>query len=251
LFGHKPGHKSELAMTKDEWRRHHNLNSLLEAVGDRASARKLRLFGCACCRLIWDHLNDDDRRVVETVERFADGNARLAELEPTEFSPIYNEAVRTARAISKKAPDWEDLEYLANRARYCSFENSWEYRGAVEGHEDEEYTDEGWSQEVKDRIGNAEGQTHVFMDEQGRQEWALKDVFHYRTVSVRPDWLTSTVTALATGIYEERAYDRMPILADALQDAGCADDEILDHCRDANQVHVRGCWVVDLVLGKE
>ncbi len=63
-------------------------------------------------------------------------------------------------------------------------------------------------------------------------------------------WLTSDVLALARGIYAERAFDRMPILADALQDAGCNNDDVLNHCRDANQVHVRGCWVVDLLLGK-
>jgi hypothetical protein len=57
--------------------------------------------------------------------------------------------------------------------------------------------------------------------------------------------------ALATGIYEERAFDRMPILADALEDAGCDNTDIIAHCRDPKGGHVRGCWVVDLVLGKE
>jgi len=63
-------------------------------------------------------------------------------------------------------------------------------------------------------------------------------------------WLTTDVLALARGIYDVCAFDRMPILADALQDAGCNNDDVLTHCRDANQVHVRGCWVVDLLLGK-
>ena len=52
-------------------------------------------------------------------------------------------------------------------------------------------------------------------------------------------------------MYETRDFSAMPILADALQDAGCDNDDVLNHCRDAKQVHVRGCWVVDLVLGKE
>jgi hypothetical protein len=64
-----------------------------------------------------------------------------------------------------------------------------------------------------------------------------------------PNWLTSTVRALADGTYEQKAFDRMPILADALQDAGCSDEQVLDHCRGPGP-HVRGCWVVDLVLGK-
>ncbi len=72
----------------------------------------------------------------------------------------------------------------------------------------------------------------------------------FRPVTVEPIWLTSTVVALAQGIYADRAFDRMPILADALQDAGCYNDDILIHCRDESLTHVRGCWVVDLLLGK-
>ncbi|MBP3959984.1 hypothetical protein J8F10_32485 [Gemmata sp. G18] len=71
----------------------------------------------------------------------------------------------------------------------------------------------------------------------------------FRPVALVPVWLTSTVRALAEGIYQERAFDRMPILADALQDAGCDNEDILTHCRQPGE-HVRGCWVVDLVLGK-
>jgi hypothetical protein len=80
----------------------------------------------------------------------------------------------------------------------------------------------------------------------------VRDIFGnpFRPVSLDPMWLTSTVVALARGIYEDRAFDRIPILADALQDAGCDNNDILNHCRDEKQVHVRGCWVVDLVLGK-
>jgi hypothetical protein len=72
----------------------------------------------------------------------------------------------------------------------------------------------------------------------------------FRPVAVAPEWLTSTVTALATGIYADRAFDRLPILADALQDAGCESEEVLSHCRGPGP-HVRGCWVIDLLLGKE
>jgi hypothetical protein len=71
----------------------------------------------------------------------------------------------------------------------------------------------------------------------------------FRTIAVEQSWLTSTVVALADGIYQERAFDRMPILADALQDAGCDKEDILNHCRQPGE-HVRGCWVVDLLLGK-
>jgi hypothetical protein len=72
----------------------------------------------------------------------------------------------------------------------------------------------------------------------------------FRPVPFDPAWLTSTVVALATGIYESRDFGAMPVLADALQDAGCDNADILDHCRGPGP-HVRGCWVVDMLLGKE
>ena len=71
----------------------------------------------------------------------------------------------------------------------------------------------------------------------------------FRPVVADPAWLTSKVVAIATAIYADRAFDRMPILADALEEAGCLNADILLHCRGAGP-HVRGCWVVDLVLGK-
>lgn len=80
----------------------------------------------------------------------------------------------------------------------------------------------------------------------------LRDIIGnpFRPVTFDPAWQTSTVTALAQAIYEEQAFDRLPILADALEDAGCTTADILGHCRGDGE-HVRGCWVVDLVLGKE
>jgi hypothetical protein len=98
-------------------------------------------------------------------------------------------------------------------------------------------------------VGNIRGKGKVPPAEQIA---LLRDVFGnpFRAVALNPAWLTSDVLALARGIYGEKAFDRMPILADALQDAGCDNDDVLTHCRDAALVHVRGCWVVDLVLGK-
>ncbi len=72
----------------------------------------------------------------------------------------------------------------------------------------------------------------------------------FRPVAFSPDWRTSTAVALAAQMYESREFSAMPILADALQDAGCDSDDVLNHCRAAGAMHVRGCWVVDLVLGR-
>lgn len=71
----------------------------------------------------------------------------------------------------------------------------------------------------------------------------------YRSVAFHPSWRTSTVVALADGIYREQAFDRLPILADALMDSGCDRDDIMSHCR-SDGPHVRGCWAVELVLGR-
>jgi hypothetical protein len=79
----------------------------------------------------------------------------------------------------------------------------------------------------------------------------FRDIFGnpFRLVIVDPSWLTSTVLSLAEGIYADRAFDRLPILADALQDVGCDNEDILSHCRQPGE-HVRGCWAIDLLLGK-
>jgi hypothetical protein len=75
----------------------------------------------------------------------------------------------------------------------------------------------------------------------------------FRPVSLDPAWLHcngGTVRKMAEAIYDDRAFDRLPILADALEEAGCTDRAVLDHCRGSG-AHVRGCWVLDLLLGKE
>lgn len=88
--------------------------------------------------------------------------------------------------------------------------------------------------------------------ERGFQCRLVRDIFGnpFRSVMCSPEWLTSTVVAMAAQMYESRDFSALPILADALQDAGCEAADILNHCRGEGP-HVRGCWVVDLVLGKE
>src|SRR5205823_4083168 len=71
----------------------------------------------------------------------------------------------------------------------------------------------------------------------------------FHPVAIEPSWRSTNVVSLSQTIYDERAFERMPILADALEDAGCTDAEVLEHCRQPG-VHERGCWVLDLVLGK-
>jgi hypothetical protein len=88
--------------------------------------------------------------------------------------------------------------------------------------------------------------------ERATQSELLRDIFGnlFRPVVFDPAWRSEPVSTLATGIYADRAFDRLPILADAFEEAGCDNADILNHCRGPGP-HVRGCWVVDLVLGKE
>ena len=83
----------------------------------------------------------------------------------------------------------------------------------------------------------------------------LHDIFGnpFRPVTLDPfvlGWNAGTVIKLAQGANRPAAFDLLPILADALEDAGCTNQDILGHCRGSGE-HVRGCWVVDLILGKK
>jgi hypothetical protein len=92
----------------------------------------------------------------------------------------------------------------------------------------------------------------ALVTERREQCRVLRDVIGnpFRPATLAPSWLTPTVVGLATQMYDSRDFSAMPILADALQDAGCEDQGIPGHCREPG-LHGRGCWAVDLVLGKE
>jgi hypothetical protein len=87
--------------------------------------------------------------------------------------------------------------------------------------------------------------------ERAAQANALRDILGspFRAVTLQLNWLTSDVRLLAHAIYEEHTFDVLPILADALEEAGCTNQDVLSHCRGPGP-HVRGCWVVDQILGK-
>ncbi|HEY1186580.1 MAG TPA: hypothetical protein VGE74_02935 [Gemmata sp.] len=88
--------------------------------------------------------------------------------------------------------------------------------------------------------------------EMGAQCALLREIFGnpFRPVALAPEWRTDTVVLLAQQVYNSHDFGAMPVLADALQDAGCVAADVLSHCRSEGP-HMRGCWVVDWVLGKE
>ena len=92
----------------------------------------------------------------------------------------------------------------------------------------------------------------AWMEERAAQCSLLRDIFGnpFGPVTLNPAWLTSNVKTFVQAIYDDRAFEGMPELADALAEAGCSNPDILSHCRGPGP-HVRGCWVVDLVLGRE
>ena len=100
--------------------------------------------------------------------------------------------------------------------------------------------------------GRPSGVSAEYAAERAIQADLLRDIFGnpFRSSELRPEWLTDTVANLARQMYASREFGAMPILADALQDAGCDDEDMLSHCR-GDREHVRGCWVVDLLLGKQ
>jgi hypothetical protein len=191
----------------------------------------------ACCRRIW-HLLEDKRcrKAVEIAETAADKKRKsrgdLARIEKLVT------AVQGSHEYGDPALDnaLSAVEYL----RWDGEANGWAVGKAAEAMAFDKEDDDGptWD----------EAQT----DEQGIQCQLLRCILGnpFRPVAMDSTWLTTTVTDLAKTIYQERAFDRMPILGVALKDAGCKQKDILSHCRQSGE-HVRGCWVVDLILGKE
>jgi hypothetical protein len=199
------------------------------------NGRKLRLFECACCRRIWHLLADErSRHAVETAERYSDGQANEQDLGDAvtaarnivSQTDSYSNYHAKSAAAAAATPDLRDLMLAGGiaAAKAIAFHRSLhtQYDG------------------------------HVAQAEWDAQARLVRDIFGnpFRPVTINPAWRTSNVSALAQAIYADRAFDRLPILADALEDTGCDNADILNHCRQPGE-HVRGCWVVDLVLGKE
>ena len=219
-------------MTESEWQAADHRRYMMEHLGQSATDRKLRLFAVACARRtapLWG----DDRplALLEAAERLADGF-------PTRSRYVYGCGVGAGMHFVYEAA----TATLARRAEDAAAECP--ARAAVSlAYDASEPFPYPKRLRVYIETGRREGAT---------QAGLLRDVFGnpFRPVTFDPEWRTDTAVSLARGMYESRDFGAMPILADALQDAGCEEDVILEHCR-GDGPHVRGCWVVDLILGKE
>jgi hypothetical protein len=168
---------------------------------------------------------------VELAERFADGFATRDELEARDPRPNQHAAYFTLDSSASDAAIYASIT-AANEA-VSRMARSARASGTV-------------------GTRSLTFSMPVFNAERMVQANLLRDIFGnpFRTVANDRNWLTLTVKQLSAVIYADRAFERLPLLADALEDAGCTDATLLEHCRGPGP-HVRGCWVVDLLLGKE
>jgi hypothetical protein len=229
-------------MTEAEWLACSDPGELLAHLKDKASERKLRLFAVACCRRAWPFLIDErSQKAVEAVEHHADEPLPADMWERTRhdarlgfgaaMSPMCKDAQapRTATCAAAKAV-W-----------HATMSSAWEGAFAT-----------GYQSANAARRAPEADFTKTFAQACDCHTVFLRDIFGnpFRAVAFSPEWRTDTAVALAHQMYESRDFSAMPILADALQDAGCDSTDTLDHCRGPGP-HVRGCWVVDRVLENE
>jgi hypothetical protein len=254
---------------------------------DYPPTRKLRLFACACCRRIWDLMPDRVfQRAVEAGERYADGvrwvplaqecssaeeqaawqryesqRDRLAQ-ECSRAEEQAREALDTLLTNSPLDAELQQLLAEAPPERRQEFHRallgpevyqSAAYRAAAAA----SWVVEEWVWPPPGReFKRLSAELAQFVSDEQAERAAHCDLIRclfgnpFRQATADAAWLTSAVLGLARGIYEDRAFDRLPILADALEDAGCASLDVLDHCRSGGR-HALGCWVLDLLLAKE
>jgi hypothetical protein len=222
-------------MTEQEWNAATEPTPMLEFLRGKASDRKLRLFTVACCRRVWDQLTDEaGHKAIEASEQFADDKVTADEF------TLAAEVVRNRRC-ELEAYDWSVADIAEIRLSHAL--------DAVETTMDVSR----WFQECGIIVCRS---LDWSLRADGTEYPAHCYIIHcvygnpFRQVAFNPQWRTSTVLALAEVIYQDRAFERLPILADALQDADCDSDDILSHMRGGGE-HYRGCWALDLALGKE
>jgi hypothetical protein len=225
-------------MDEREWLTCEDPDRVLRFLGKKYSPRKLRLFAVACCRTVWHILGDAGRRAVQVAESFADRQISRDDLDEAgdaalsgegsrgppsgcgldlEFNPAYSLAL------------WDPLKAATETSAYAA----------------------GWAVGSKKKRAKWEAD---FASERARHCFLLREVIGnpFHPVHLPPEvltWQDGTVVRMAEGIYEERRVTDLPVLADALEDAGCDNADILNHCRGGGE-HVRGCWVIDLLTGR-
>jgi hypothetical protein len=241
-------------MTEDDWLDSVDPQAMLEFLRGKVGVRKLSLFSCMCCRRVLPLLPAQlPSAVLEGAERLADEPFSLEEL-----ASVFD-SFNSFRNTSLEAPRFRADENLAHVQHFLvTVAASWTACLAnylTRRHDPFTVTIQ-YSEKVAQAFGAVSGTlpglvagTMLELIEHAK---LLRDILGnpFRPVTLDLAWRTSAVTALAQTIYTDHRFDAMPILADALEEAGCTSDDILAHCR-GDGPHVLGCWVVDLILGKQ
>ncbi|MDY3555957.1 hypothetical protein R5W24_005103 [Gemmata sp. JC717] len=241
-------------ISRKRWEQGHSAGEMIRSALHWAKnpERKARLYRAALVRRVWDELPWLSQVLTELAERQADGEDVEAQLaRPLEYlaEGVYLSATIP---ISHHGIHLFPNEYLDDYERYlidAGYCKPPDANHAAAKLTPERLTAITWlayNQHIEwcgpRDLSAGRGQDSIPI---------LRDIFGnpFRPVTFSPAWRTDTALALARQMYESRDFGAMPILADALQDAGCDSDDIRSHCR-GEVPHVRGCWVVDLVLGK-
>ncbi len=222
-------------MNEQEWLACTDPEPMLEFIQSKSSDRKYRLFGVACVvRLVHPDGYSALMPVLRTVERYTEGGLSDTELV----------------AIGEVIPDTPDTTSIVWACRHlCLTDQSGNSVAAASSVYAADAASEASGEEFNLRLHLRH--TPTWGEERQHQSLLLRDILGnpFRPVTVDPSWLTSDVVALASQMYESHDFTPMPILADALQDAGCDDAEVLDHCRGPGP-HFQSCNVLDLIIGK-
>lgn len=217
-------------MTEVAWLNGTDPKPMLEFLDGKLSDRKARLFAVACCRRAWHLLVDQrSRQAVEVAERFADGLATDQEL------------------VDASTDAWQfTLHLVHDDQAYSHLDNNTLNAADIPAFAAEEVV-------APLRVITA-AQRALGVPEGEAQAEVLRCIFGnpFRHVAIDATWRyweAGTIGKIAQGIYDDRAFERLPILADALEEAGCTNTHLLQHCR-SEGLHSWGCWPVDLLLEK-
>jgi hypothetical protein len=220
-------------VTEQEWLHADDPAPMLIYARVKVSERKMRLFAVASCRRLGPLLKDPRiTTALDVAERYADGAATPADLESA-----LQGATKAQRAQRRKALLFAYaavMDACGPGGLGAAEKAAWAEAAATDA-----------------RVTYGERVRRTRPDLYAALAALLRDIMGnpFHSVAFDPSWLTPGVARLAQTIYDARAFDRMPDVADGLDEAGCTNQDILDHCRSGGE-HARGCWVVDLLLGK-